>query len=130
MGLFFIVAGANHFVSPDFYQTIMPPFLPWPVALIYISGVAEILGGAGVLVPWSRPFAGWGLIALLIAVFPANIYAVIHSISSNPLVKILLIARLPFQAVLIAWVYTSCIVRTPDVQPKGIEGDSSRSTTV
>jgi uncharacterized membrane protein len=111
MGIFFIVAGVNHFVSPGFYETIMPPFLPWPMALIYISGAAEILGGAGVLIPWARRVAGWGLIALLIAVFPANIYAVMHGISSNTLVKVLLIVRLPFQAVLIAWVYRSCLAR-------------------
>ena len=111
MGIFFIVAGVNHFVSPGFYQTIMPPFLPWPMALIYISGAAEILGGAGVLVPWARRVAGWGLIALLISVFPANIYALMHGISSNTLVKVLLIVRLPFQAVLIAWVYRSCVAR-------------------
>ena len=111
MGIFFIVAGVNHFVSPGFYQTIMPPFLPWPMALIYISGAAEILGGAGVLVPSARRVAGWGLIALLIAVFPANIYAVMHGISSNTFVKVLLVVRLPFQAVLIAWVYRSCVAR-------------------
>ena len=111
MGIFFIVAGANHFVSPGFYQAIMPPFLPWPMALIYISGAAEILGGAGVLVPRARRFAGWGLILLLIAVFPANIYAVTHGISSNTVVKVLLIIRLPFQAVMIAWVHRSCIFR-------------------
>jgi len=111
MGIFFIVAGANHFVSPGFYQTIMPPFLPWPMALIYISGAAEILGGAGVLVPRTQRFAGWGLIFLLIAVFPANIYAATHGISSSIVVKVLLIIRLPFQAVLIAWVHRSCIAR-------------------
>ena len=111
MGIFFIFAGVNHFLSPGFYQTIMPPFLPWPIGLIYISGVAEILGGIGVLVPRTRRVTGWFLIALLIAVFPANIYAVTHGISSNTVVKVLLLIRLPFQAVLIAWVYKSCIAR-------------------
>jgi uncharacterized membrane protein len=109
LGILFIVAGANHFVSPGFYETIMPPFLPWPMALIYTSGVAEILGGLGILIPWSRRFSGWGLIALLIAVFPANIYATQRGIHGNALILALLILRLPFQAVLIAWVYKSCI---------------------
>ena len=104
IGIFFIVAGANHFVSPGFYETIMPPLLPWPVALVYLSGVAEILGGAGVLIPWARRFAGWGLIGLLIAVFPANVYATQRGMHGSGLMQALLIVRLPFQAVLIAWV--------------------------
>jgi len=118
LGIFFIVAGVNHFLSPGMYQTIMPPFLPWPMALIYISGVAEILGGAGVLVPKARRIAGWGLIALLIAVFPANIYAVHAMSASSALVRALLIVRLPLQAVLIAWVYRSCIARSKSVPVK------------
>ena len=111
MAILFIVAGANHFLSPGFYETIMPPLLPWPMALIYISGVAEILGGAGVLIPWARRFAGWGLIALLLAVFPANIYMAQRGMHGSALMQALLIARLPFQAVLIAWVYNTCIAR-------------------
>ena len=69
LAVFFIGAGVNHFRHPAFYQAMMPPWLPWPDALILISGVAEILGGLGVLVPRARRFAGWGLIALLVAVF-------------------------------------------------------------
>ena len=86
----------------------MPPFLPWPMALINISGAAEILGGAGVLVPRARRFSGWGLIALLVAVFPANIFAAMHGIHGGALERVILIARLPFQVVLIAWVYRIC----------------------
>jgi uncharacterized membrane protein len=108
IGILFIVAGANHFVSPDSYQAMMPPFLPWPMALVSISGAAEILGGAGVLVPQVRRFSGWGLIALLVAVFPANIFAAMHGINGGALERVILIARLPFQVVLIAWVYRSC----------------------
>ena len=117
MGIFFILAGANHFVSPGFYATIMPPLLPWPMALIYLSGVAEILGGAGVLIPRTRRFAGWGLIALLVAVFPANIYATQRGIHGSALMQALLIVRLPFQAVLIAWVYKSCVAREQPAAP-------------
>ena len=109
MSVFYIVAGANHFLSPAWYEGIMPPALPAPLALIYISGVAEILGGIGVLIPRFRRAAGWGLIALLVAVFPANIYAATHGIVGSSLGQGVLIARLPFQGVLIIWAYQTCI---------------------
>ncbi len=99
----FVLAGINHFIAPRFYLSIMPPFLPWPLGLVYFSGVAEILGGLGVLVPSTRRLAGWGLIVLLIAVFPANIYAATHGVGSIP--PWILWARLPFQIVFIAWVH-------------------------
>jgi uncharacterized membrane protein len=120
VGILFIVAGANHFASPDSYQAMMPPLLPWPLALIYISGAAEILGGAGVLLPRVRRIFGWGLIALLVAVFPANIFAAIHGFHGGSIERVILIARLPFQAVLMAWVYRSCVVgdlRKSPLQP-------------
>ena len=107
LSLGFVAAGVYHFVAPRFYLTIMPPFLPWPLALIFISGIAEILGGLGVLMPPLRPLAGWGLIALLIAVFPANLYAAFHGVGSTP--AWILWARLPFQPVFIAWVYWTCL---------------------
>ena len=121
VGILFIAAGANHFASPDSYQAMMPPLLPWPMALIYISGAAEILGGAGVLLPRVRRNSGWGLIALLVAVFQANIFAAIHGFNGGALERVILIARLPFQAVLMAWVYRSCVVgdlRNSHLQPK------------
>ena len=107
LGLCFVALGMNHFFAPRFYLPIMPPFLPWPLALIFISGVAEILGGIGVLMPSTRKLAGWGLIALLVAVFPANIYAAMHGLGSIP--PWILLARLPFQIVFIAWVYWSSL---------------------
>ena len=67
--VFFVAAGANHFIAPKFYLKIMPPYLPWHLALVYISGVVEIAGGIDVLIPGTRRLAAWGLIALLIAVF-------------------------------------------------------------
>ncbi|HUZ93366.1 MAG TPA: hypothetical protein VMU57_00480 [Edaphobacter sp.] len=73
LALIFMVAGTLHFVIPQAYLRIMPPQLPAPLLLINISGVAEILGG-GLLVPSTRRLAAWGLVALLIAVWPANIY--------------------------------------------------------
>lgn len=77
LGLLFIAAGLSHFLHTDFYISIMPPYLPWPLTLVYISGVAEMILGALLC---TRPmiWAAWGLIALLIAVFPANIHMAIH----------------------------------------------------
>lgn len=107
LGVAFVAAGTNHFLAPQFYLPLMPPTLPWPLALIAISGVAEILGGLGVLIPALRRWSGWGLIALLIAVFPANLYAAFHGLGSIP--PWVLWARLPFQLVFIAWVYWTCL---------------------
>ncbi len=70
----FIVAGPLHFLTPHTYLQIMPPYLSHPLALVYISGAAELLGGIGLLVPSTRRAAAWGLVALLIAVWPANVY--------------------------------------------------------
>jgi uncharacterized membrane protein len=111
LAIFFIAAGVNHFVSPGIYLGIMPPFLPWPMALIYVSGVAEIAGGLGVLVPSVRRIAAWGLIALLLAVFPANIYAAFHGmqIGDHSVPAWVLWVRLPVQFLFIAWVYLSCL---------------------
>ena len=85
----------------------MPPYLPAPLALVYVSGVFEVLGGVGVLLPRYRKVAGWGLIALLIAVFPANLYIVTASepFTARGIPLWILYARLPLQLVLIAWVY-------------------------
>lgn len=68
-----------HFVVPGIYIRIVPPILPSPALIVIISGIAEIAGGIGLLFPITRRFAAWGLILLLVAVFPANIYmAVAH----------------------------------------------------
>lgn len=112
LGLFFIAAGINHFVHPGVYVRIVPPWLPAPALLVQISGIAEALGGIGVLVPKTRRFAGWGLIALLVAVFPANVQMAQHpelyaDLGAAPAFYI----RLPLQLVLIAWVWWSCIPR-------------------
>lgn len=107
LAAFMIAAGANHFISPKTYLEIMPSYLPWPMALIYVSGVAEIVLGIAALVPQFRRLAGWGLIALLIAVFPANIHMALHGFHS--VANWILWARLPVQFALIAWVYWVCL---------------------
>ena len=103
--LFFVAAGVNHFVNPPFYESITPPYLPWPCALVIISGIAEIVLGIALLVPkWSR-LAAWGLIALLIAVFPANIYMALNPNLFPTIPVMALWIRLPVQGLLILWAY-------------------------
>ncbi len=100
--------GVLHFVSPEPFVRIVPPFLPAPLMLVYVSGVFEILGGLGLLVPRVRLYAAWGLIALFIAVFPANIYMAVEQISldpAQPMPAWIAWARLPFQALFIALAY-------------------------
>ena len=89
----------------------MPSYLPWPRELVLISGVAEIAGGVAILIPRLRRLAGWGLIALLLAVFPANLQVALHGWEGVHIPQWLLWARLPLQVVLIAWVYWVCLVR-------------------
>jgi uncharacterized membrane protein len=105
LGLFFIAAGANHFVHPAFYLRIVPGYLPDHALLVAISGVCECLGGIGVLIPRTRRLAGIGLIALLIAVFPANVQMAQHpefyADIGSPLAFYI---RLPLQLAVIAWV--------------------------
>jgi len=110
LAAFYVAGGTGHFVLTPFYVRIMPPMLPAPLALVYISGVAEILGGLGVLYGPTRRFAAWGLVALLIAVFPANVYmAVAHlpfaGLAGKSWVQW---GRLPLQIPLLwwAWLYT------------------------
>lgn len=104
-GAFFIGAGLNHFVSTDFYLGIMPPYLPWHLPLVYLSGVAETALGALLLIRrWSK-IAAWGLILLLIAVFPANLHMALNSELYAQFSPILLWLRLPLQGLLIAWAY-------------------------
>jgi uncharacterized membrane protein len=107
LAVFFILAGSNHFISPQTYMEIMPPYLPWPLGLVYVSGVAEIVPGIAVLFPRWRRWAGWGLIALLVAVFPANMHMALNGFHSVP--AWILWARLPVQFLLIGWVYWICL---------------------
>ncbi|MEY3775657.1 MAG: hypothetical protein RLZZ129_2437 [Verrucomicrobiota bacterium] len=104
--IFFTAAGANHFLNPGIYLGMMPQWLPWPEAMNYISGAVEIAGGLGLLWAGTRRLAGWGLIALLIAIFPANFHVALQGempgLDVSPLTLWL---RLPFQAVFIAWVW-------------------------
>ncbi len=104
-GVAFIAAGANHFLNTPFYVSLMPPCLPWHEALVYLSGVAEIgLGGLLLFERWSA-WAAWGLIALLIAVFPANVHMAMHPEQYPWASPHVLWLRLPLQGLLILWAY-------------------------
>jgi uncharacterized membrane protein len=105
LGLLFVVAGVNHFLRPDLYMKIMPPYLPWHLPLVYLSGFFEVALGGLVLVPKFTTLAGWALIALLIAVFPANVHMALNAELYPAISPIALWIRLPLQGVLIAWVY-------------------------
>jgi len=103
--IFYAVAGTLHFLKPDAYLKIMPPYIPWHVAMVRVSGGFEILGGLGLLVPQMRRAAAWGLVALLIAVFPANVYMATNPIEAGAasLAPVLRWGRLPLQLILVWW---------------------------
>lgn len=111
----FVAAGVAHFRTPEPFVKIVPPFLPSPYVLVYVSGIFEILGGLGILVPATRLIAAWGLIALLLAVFPANIYMATAGVKIGgfPSQPWMAWARLPFQFVLIGLIYWACELELP-----------------
>jgi RNA polymerase sigma-70 factor (ECF subfamily) len=105
LAAFFIVAGVMHFVVPDAYVRIVPPMLPVPRLLVLVSGTGEIFGGCGLLLPFTQRSAAWGLVLLLLAVFPANIYTAVSHISFPGILghRWVQWLRLPFQIPLILW---------------------------
>ena len=105
VAILFTLVGIRHFTSPEFFTAIVPPYLPSPLALVYISGVAEIAGGIGVLVPATRRWAGYGLLALLVAVYPANIHMALNPDQFPDMSPTALWVRLPFQFVFAAMVW-------------------------
>lgn len=97
-------SGVLHLVWPSAYLRVMPPYLPWPRELVYLSGLIELVLGPLLLVPRCSRLAAWGVIALLVAVFPANVYLYQHQeiVPGPPLLHLL---RLPLQAVLVLWAF-------------------------
>ena len=121
MGVFYTAAGVMHFVAPGAYARVVPPQFPRPVALVYLSGIAEVVLGIGVLIRRTRQRAAWGIIALLIAVFPANVYMATSDMATviapdwaGGIARVALWIRLPLQGVLIlwAWWYTRLVPKT------------------
>lgn len=101
----FIFAGINHFVMPEVYLRIMPPYLPAPLFLVYLSGFLEVGFGIALLISKYSRRAAWGIILLLIAVFPANVYMAMNTEKFPDINPLLLYLRLPLQFLLIVWVY-------------------------
>lgn len=104
--ILFIAAGSLHFIKPAPYLRIMPPYIPWHVFMVQASGVLEILGGLGLLAAKTRRAAAWGLAALLIAIFPANIYMATNPLEAGAasIPPVIRWGRLPLQPLLIWWV--------------------------
>ncbi len=110
IGAFFVVAGTLHFVRPRPFEAIVPPFVPYPELAVQVSGVAEILGGAAIISPRTRGFARWWLIALLVAVYPANIHIALHPDQIRGLEETGIPAwahwvRLPLQPLMVWWIW-------------------------
>ena len=108
MSLFYIWVGINHFIDPAWFVKIMPPYLPFHYEAVYVSGFFEILFGLMLIIPGSRRYAAWGLILLLIAVYPANIYL---AFNEDPQIAIGISAfaaswvRLPIQFIFLGLAY-------------------------
>ena len=117
MAAFYVFSGYNHLANPEFYLAIMPPNLPEPELLNILSGLAEIVLGVFLLDPRTRALAAWGTIALLVAVFPANVYAATANVGADgPGTGAGLgnWIRLPFQIVFIAWAWWYTLPETGD----------------
>lgn len=113
LALLFVTIGVLHFVAPRFFLAIVPPWVPDPALAVSASGVAEIAGGLGLLVPRVRRFAGWGLLLLLVAVFPANVHMLRQALAAEPPASpawlVALWVRLPLQPLLMVWVWRAAI---------------------
>jgi uncharacterized membrane protein len=109
VGITYVFAGIMHFVIPKQYEAIMPDYLPAHKELVAASGVAEIAGGAGILVERVRKPAAWWMIATLVAVFPANLHMALHPDRYRQVPRWALYARLPFQALFIWDVWRTAI---------------------
>jgi uncharacterized membrane protein len=106
ISVFFIYFGIDHFINPEFYLSIMPPIFPLHLEAVYLSGLFEILGGVGVLIARTRSIAGWGLLALLIAVYPANIYMALTPEAFPDISLFALYFRLALQFLFFYWAYS------------------------
>jgi uncharacterized membrane protein len=120
MSAFYVGAGANHFLNPAFYLAIIPPALPWKPAVNAASGLAEILLGVALLHPRTRRAAAWGLIALLVAVFPANVYHYSSGGAGMDIPPLALLLRLPLQVPLLYWAWTFARPDRPASPPSSL----------
>lgn len=105
MAILYILAGFNHFRNPGMYIKIIPPFFKSPKLINVVSGIAEIVLGILLMFSLTTQYAAWGIISLLIAIFPANLYMFQNKKASFNLPKWILFVRLPLQLVLIIWAF-------------------------
>ena len=114
----FAFAGTMHFVIPASYERIMPPYVPFPREMVLLSGACEVAGGVGLLVPRVRRWAGIGLVALLLAVWPANLQMLLNARAADAAAwwQVLLLLRLPLQILLMWWVWRAS-------HPRGVTED-------
>jgi uncharacterized membrane protein len=105
MAVLYTLAGLNHFRDPGFYLRMMPPYLPWHEALVAISGVIEIALGLALISSRARPWAGLGIVLLLVAVFPANLQMALRPEDFADIPRVALYLRLPVQGLLIVWAW-------------------------
>jgi uncharacterized membrane protein len=123
-----VAVGITHFVVPGWFVAIVPAALPAPLALVVVSGVFEILGGVGLLVPRARRAASIGLALLYVAVFPANINMIVDARASHGVAPWLLWARLPLQAVFIAWALYAGREGRPEASLSAGPGEAGAAT--
>jgi uncharacterized membrane protein len=105
--LFLVAAGGNHFVAADAHRAMVPPYFPVPLLLVYVTGAAQIAGGLLLIPTATRRAAAWGVVVLLIVLFPANVHMAVHQLpfGDRRLPDWALWARLPLQAVFLAWAW-------------------------
>lgn len=105
MAFLYILAGINHFRVPRIYTKMIPPAFPEPKVLNIVSGLAEIVWGILLCIPQTTAYAAWGIIILLVAIFPANVYMYTNNKAAMGLPKWIRLIRLPLQLLLIYWAY-------------------------
>ena len=132
MGATYVVAGVTHFLAPESFARAVPPEFPRPRALVYLSGIAEILLGLGVQFDRTRRASAWGIVALLVAVFPANVYMATDDVAAEfvpdrlaEVARAAAWARLPLQAVLVLWAWWHSL---PEPGAEGGAGDAECGT--
>ena len=121
LSIFFCLIGFDHFINPNFYFNIMPQEWPYKLEAVYISGFFEIIGGISILNFKLRKLAGWGLIALLIAVYPANIHMAVNYQLFPHISLVMLYFRLALQFVFVYWVFNVTLLKRngPDLVING-----------
>lgn len=105
MAAFYVVAGVNHFRDPDFYASLMPPYVPFHTELVALTGALEIVLGVLVALPRTAPIAAWGIIVMLLAFLPAHVHMLVNNHLYPQAPTSMLWLRFPIQALLILWAF-------------------------